>query len=429
MNRLLVSVLIMLGATAIVLNALAFEATSTNFELHGTSMVGIKGSGTSTNFKNIGAGGQIATGLSTSTNRKVYSGVLYWLNNVFTPVYTQIHYRWRNDNGTETTATWAASEDIALSSFAKATTTRLRFEIANKGWTRGAGPQFRLEYTSSSPCNTAIYSAVPTVSGSDWMVTNTPNITDGNATTHQITATNPFFTAGVIKDTANQTGALVISSEQYSEIEYALWANSTAPDGASYCFRLSNAGATTSFSYSVYPQVTLAGGTSLTMSIDTSTISFPSLSPGSPVIASSTIIVTTTNATGFNITVNRSDTTSTMKLGTDSNIRINDKTAWSAPANTSTAGNGATFSSTGLGFRIKKTTTDTGNYASAWWGSDDAGNALFAGFPLSGQTIVNRNTASSPGTITIANYKLDVPLNQNNGGYIGNIVYTVVANP
>lgn len=429
-NRFFVGILITIGTTAIVLNALAFEATSTNFELHGAAPLSIKGSGTSASFKELtAAGGQTAVGKSTSTSKTIFSGVLNWLYGLYTPSYTQIHYRWRNDNGSEISATWAAAEDTALSGLAKATTTRLRFEIANKGWTRGAGPQFRLEYTSGTPCGSAIYSAVPTVAGSDWIVTNTPNLTDGNATTHQITASNPTFTAGVVKDTGNQTNALTVSSEQYSEIEYSIFASSSAPDGAGYCFRLSNAGVTTTFSYPVYPQVSLAAAASLTMSIDTSTISFPSLSPGFPVSASSTITVTTTNASGFTISVNRTDTTSTLRLATNSNMRINDKTAWSAPINTSTIGNAGTFSGTGLAFRVQKSATDAGNFASAWWGSDDASNAWFAGFPLTSQTILNRNTASSLGTQAVINYKLDVPANQNNGDYTGNIVYSVLANP
>lgn len=45
-----------------------------------------------------------------------------------TPVLEQTHYRFRNDDGSETTATWAAAEDTPIS-LAKNTPVRLRVEI------------------------------------------------------------------------------------------------------------------------------------------------------------------------------------------------------------------------------------------------------------------------------------------------------------
>ena len=426
-------IIIIFAATLIFFTEVrAFEATSTGFELHSAGFVNTKGGfATSTGFTNLSAGGQTATGISTSTSRTDYSGILYLFDSSFLPVYTQSRYRWRNDDGSESAATWAAAEDTVLSNLAKSTIKRLRFTIANRGWTRGAGPQFLIEFAQTATCSAGTYAAVPTGTGSDWQVVDSTNITDGNTTTNQLTSANAFFKAGYVKDTANQTAALTLSSEEFTEIEYSIQANSSALDGGSYCFRLSDAGSTSTFSYSVYPRVTIFTADTLSVSIDTSTISFPSLSPGFPVYATSTITVTTTNATGFSISVNRQSPTTTMYLATDNTITIPDRTNWVAPANTSTAGNSATYTSgNGLGFRVAQNGTDSGNYASAWWGTNDqSANALFAGFPTSSQQIANRSTDSSPATLANVSYKLDVPQNQNNGNYTGQITYTIVANP
>src|SRR3989304_4386486 len=44
---------------------------------------------------------------------------------------TQNAYRWRNDDGSETSATWAAAENTALTGLSKNTAKRLRFGAAN----------------------------------------------------------------------------------------------------------------------------------------------------------------------------------------------------------------------------------------------------------------------------------------------------------
>lgn len=168
---------------------------------------------------------------------------------------------------------------------------------------------------------------------------------------------------------------------------------------------------------------------SLTFTTDGSSESFPTVTPGTVSATSSILSVTTGNSTGFNITVQRGDSTGTMSL--DSTY-IPDKTAWSAPAATTTVGN-ATASTTQpqtLQFRVRVAGTDTADYASSWWGSADTTvAALFAGFPATPQTIVNRSTsAASPTTMSVL-YNLNVPVTQRNGSYSGSITYTATANP
>jgi len=234
----------------------SFYATSTNFEIHGSALDGISGFSTSTNFQNIDAAGQNATGIFASTTKKVYSGILYWLSNIFTPQYEQIHYRWRNDDNSETVATWAADEDAILSNLSQNTIKRLRFEISNEGWSRGSGQAFLLQYASTTTCSSGSYLTIPTTATTEpWEMADSSYLTDATSTTNVasgLSDTNAFFTAGQIKDTGNQTSAINLTSENFTELEYSVRATANSIPNGHYCFRLTNAGSTTNFIYTQY---------------------------------------------------------------------------------------------------------------------------------------------------------------------------------
>ncbi|MEK7212326.1 MAG: hypothetical protein AAB686_01465, partial [Patescibacteria group bacterium] len=241
-----------------------FEATSTSFEVH-AGLVGTLASSTvsSTSFKLTSAGGQIATTTMTSASRQLFSGILHWLYALFTPSYEQIHYRWRNDNGTESTATFPILEDVQYNSFPKDTILRLRLEVSNEGWTRGSGQQFRIEYAETTNCSAGSYTAVPTGSALHWRMATSTYLTDGEATTNVaggLTDMNAAFAASQVKTTGNMTSATTVTSENFTEVEYALVATSNATDSGTYCFRLTNNGSTANFVYSQYAKAVLSAG-------------------------------------------------------------------------------------------------------------------------------------------------------------------------
>lgn len=397
---------------------------------------------TSTSFKLVAASGEAVAGTSSSASFQVQSGFLRNLYRGPAPNYTQIHYHWRNDDGSETTATSKTGgvQDTAVTSISKLSTNRLRIEISNKGGTvLGYSPQqFRLEYgLLSSTCATiSSWTDVGAAAG-DWDMVDSANLTEGANTTNispsvgGVSDENHTFissNAGV-KDTSSQVASLSVSSDSFAELEYSIEPMSAATDGGVYCFRVTNAGATTSMAYSKYPQATLSSGGSLTFSIDSSSESFPAVTPGTLSATSSILSVKTTNASGFNISIQRTDTVGTMSLGS---TYIPDKTDWFAPGATTTAGN-ATASTTQpltLQFRVRQAGTDVPNYASAWWGTDDTTpSALFGGISSTTQTIINRSTAAAATTTAFVMYDLNVPATQKNGTYSGSITYTVTANP
>ncbi|MBI3634020.1 MAG: hypothetical protein HY228_00155 [Candidatus Yonathbacteria bacterium] len=262
-------------------SALAFESTSASFEIHAGDIESTVGTSTSATFRLHNAGGQNATATSTGSTYTVYSGVLYWLYSLFVSSYDQAHYRWREDAGCSESATtggcWPVNEDTQYTTFPKNTFKRLRLEVANDGgWTRGVAPVFTLEVAETTTCSSGTYSAVPTTYGANaWVIATSTNITDGVATTNVgtppttgLTDVGSTWVDGQTKTTSNTTSAITLAAGSFTEIEYALVASSNAVNGNTYCFRVTNNGATTGFVYTQYAKAIIASGLPATGTLD-----------------------------------------------------------------------------------------------------------------------------------------------------------------
>lgn len=427
-------------------------ASSTDFILFGNILSTSGGNATSTyststDFKMYGAAGETGTGTSTSADFGISSGFLRNIAHETGPIYEQVHYQWRNDDGSESGATSATggSQDSALSSIQSGTLKRLRIEVANHGGTvAGYNPQsLGLQFGAlSSTCGAiTTWTNVGMASSTTWNIATSSNLTNGANTTNiaistgGVSATNNLFltpNGGVVNGSNTTTAAVSLPSNAYIELEYALVASSSAVSGTTYCFRAENASSTSYYKYTAYPQATVSSsGGSLTFITDSGSETLPALAPGTSTATSSVFSINTTNASGFNVTVIRSNSTSTLMLSGSSVTGIPDKASWIPGVNCSTVGNAAastTLPQT-LQFRIKQTGSDSGNYCSAWWGGNDTSSALFAGFPTTTQQIINRSTASSPTTTAIVNYSVNVPATQQTGVYTGTVTYTATANP
>ncbi len=246
----------------------AFESSSASFEVHAGDIESTAGSSSSTNFKNQDAGGQVGNGFSSSVLED-YSGILYWLYGSFGQNYTQAHYRWRNDDGNESTATWAAAEDTTLTNVSINSTQRLRFLVSNEGWTRGSGQQLQIEFaelSSGSDCAggpfATSYTAVPTGSSLHWKMTSSGNVSDATATTNNagLTDESAFFVTSQVKSAGNTTASVTITSENFTEAEFVISPTANATSGATYCFRLTNNGSSANYTYSQYAKATLSTG-------------------------------------------------------------------------------------------------------------------------------------------------------------------------
>ena len=184
------------------------------------------------------------------------------------PNLTQIHYRWRNDDGSESGATFATTTDTVLSGWSEKTLIRLRIEISNEGTGDATDTQYALQYGEKSGSCGDIGSWTTLVNtgfalNQHWSLVNTSNIADGDSTTNVsagggLADENTTFVAGEFRSLNNLTNIISATTTEFTELEYSLWAETIAIDEGSYCFRLTNNGSTTNFTYTVYPEVTLA---------------------------------------------------------------------------------------------------------------------------------------------------------------------------
>ncbi|KKT38937.1 MAG: Secreted protein [Candidatus Collierbacteria bacterium GW2011_GWF2_44_15] len=180
------------------------------------------------------------------------------------PDLTQIHYRWRNDDNNEASASWRKDEDTSMNR-TKSVTMRLRVEISNEGFADSSSTAYRIEYATQvgGACGGGdeSFAAVPVTATSEpFDIQDSTNLTDGASSTNissGLTDENATFVAGQVKDTSNETSGITLTTTQFTEIEYALQANTNAVTGTTYCFRVTNAGSTTYFTYSAYPQWTV----------------------------------------------------------------------------------------------------------------------------------------------------------------------------
>lgn len=210
----------------------------------------------------------------------------------------------------------------------------------------------------------------------------------------------------------------------------------TVSNGTEYFYRVKATNSVGDSDFSNEDSATPSVSASLTFIVNTD--NFPNLTPGTYVFATSTLSVDTDNAGGWNATLSRDDTDTTLDLSTDASVNITDQTDWVPGADTSQAGNAVRLSlldSSGdvLAFRLMTASGTTSFISTAWWGNIDAyvddTSSFWSGIPETGQQIGNSTSDSggSPALNTIL-YYLDVPSTQKTGTYNGDITFTATMN-
>lgn len=183
-------------------------------------------------------------------------------------IRNQYGYHWRNDDGSETTASSATgAENTPLPTMSKGTTERVRIALENDGNKTTTATQYRLEYAQKvTTCDVASGWTDVGAAGGDFDMSPTINLTDGADTTNILVATGgvsdpggkTFLSPnGGQRDTTSQTGSLTLTATQFVDLEYAIVADAGITDGTTFCFRVTDAG-TPLESYAVYPEATLA---------------------------------------------------------------------------------------------------------------------------------------------------------------------------
>lgn len=154
----------------------------------------------------------------------------------------------------------------------------------------------------------------------------------------------------------------------------------------------------------------------ITLTLSSSSLSLPPLTPGTPVTATSSATVTTNSASGWNLQVNRVNGAATLSSST---YNFPDATAWNGSNATTTPGSN-------LSFREVQAGTTAGDYLSGW-GTD--GSPQYAGFPTSAVTYASTSTYVGTAQTIVMGLRADAPATQVATNYSGSILVTAIALP
>ncbi|KAF0130527.1 MAG: hypothetical protein FD155_1337, partial [Bacteroidetes bacterium] len=157
-------------------------------------------------------------------------------------------YRWRNDDGSETTATWKAAENIATTLSSANTNFRLRIAHTNVVF-NGIPPKgYSLQY-SADESNWTTITSVGTINA--FALSTTTHFSDGDPTTNQLSTIN--FTPWYCISSSTISPAPAFTTLE-NELEWCIKATSNAIPGTTYYFRSINEAL--SFTYNVTATLT-----------------------------------------------------------------------------------------------------------------------------------------------------------------------------
>ncbi|RYZ53555.1 MAG: T9SS type A sorting domain-containing protein [Chitinophagaceae bacterium] len=124
-------------------------------------------------------------------------------------------YRWRNDDGNETTATWKAAQNTPVSNIKPTDVLRLRFDLFNNYSYNGITSTIQLWYNDGTT-DKQITSAAD---GAFTLVSST-NLTNGQATTAQFSGALPFVSGKVV--TGSDAENITIPASSRTEYEWVI---------------------------------------------------------------------------------------------------------------------------------------------------------------------------------------------------------------
>jgi hypothetical protein len=172
-------------------------------------------------------------------------GALRWLDSDCTDI-TLKHYRWRNDNDSETLASWKNYEDTITYDQAKEEILRLRFSVDNEDVAETEDVYYKLQtaalagFAACTSVPSINYHDVATTSmGSNYVLMATSSLVDDQDPSTAQLSSEGTFRAGYIVEYPNNTSAAInLQTGEYTEIEYVLEFTDLAKSNAEYCFRL-----------------------------------------------------------------------------------------------------------------------------------------------------------------------------------------------
>jgi hypothetical protein len=149
----------------------------------------------------------------------------------------QVNYRWRKDDGSETTATWLAAENTQAN-ISDMSNVRLRYEFDNdNGIGDYAVIRKGLEFSSD---NGLTWNLLTNPATNPFQYAVSPNVTNGTLTTAQITATTAVGTFVPGQIITNGTGQFELYDLEKTELEWVLQPTANIIPNVIYQFRIPN---------------------------------------------------------------------------------------------------------------------------------------------------------------------------------------------
>jgi hypothetical protein len=167
-------------------------------------------------------------------------------------------FRLRNDNGDDSSATYSASENTGnSSSFIQGDKVRARFVISNEAATTTT-KSYQAEY-ATGVCTS--WTSVPRridATYQAWRIDPSLYVADNTVTSHSNGMSVPpgkTFTPGRVQTFNKMTQPITLQSGEYTEVEFLLRSTNNLVPDASYCFRVTNSGEASDFTYTQIPQI------------------------------------------------------------------------------------------------------------------------------------------------------------------------------
>ncbi len=149
---------------------------------------------------------------------------------------TQSSWRWRNNDGSETTATWRANQNTAIAYNSIHEVIRLRYEIYNTN-NNATQTEDSLQY-STTPAVANSWVNIGKYNGKAFILASTINtVTQNQATTSQITGNAYAYFPGKMMVTDSVAVGVFIPPSNRTEIEWAIIGTNNTLPGVTYYFR------------------------------------------------------------------------------------------------------------------------------------------------------------------------------------------------
>ncbi|WP_055445366.1 LamG-like jellyroll fold domain-containing protein [Lacinutrix himadriensis] len=202
------------------------------------------------------------------------------------PEYQQNGYRWRNDNGNQTTATWkAATNTPSIVNFVDEQL-RLRIEVKETYDGYGSFSTNPLFYRK----NGGSWVAVSNNTSTDFYFVNSTYVEDGFSTTQQISSGG--YSLGKFKSNSSSS-SIYLTYLNRTEIEYSLAPSTLYDKTATYEFQISNLD-----DYAIYPTLNANPSFCETVKPTVSNITYILNQVASPLTATGTNLLWYTTASG-----------------------------------------------------------------------------------------------------------------------------------